>query len=166
VNEVPYARVRDIDFFSAKKLKENLDAKIDGSTESDFKDVFSHQQGQAEIVRPNVLSPSQVEMTSLFEKLNNCKIKPVTLSLTDKYADQFIAKSRTVPVVSDLFETVNLDLDYHELLQKCADVKLDISRENIELVEKNTRTQAKSSGFFRHRAGRIALFTVPDAILD
>ena len=89
--------------------------------------MFSQQQGQAETGRSNVLSPSQAEMTSLFEKLNNCKIKPVTLSLTDKYADQFIAKSRTVPVVSDLFETENLDLNYHELLQKCAEVKLDIS---------------------------------------
>jgi len=117
VNEVPYARARDIDFSSAKKPKENLDAKINGLSESDFKDVFSHQQGQGETVRPNVFSPSQVEMTSLFEKLNNCKIKPVTLSLTDKYANQFKAKSRTVPVVSDLFETVNLDPDYHKLLQ-------------------------------------------------
>lgn len=29
VNEVPYARVKDINFLSAKKLKENLDQKID-----------------------------------------------------------------------------------------------------------------------------------------
>lgn len=144
VNKVPYAMVRNIDFSSAKKLKENLDAKIDCLTENNIKDVFSHQQGQAE-----------TEMTSLFEKLNNCKIKPVALSLTEKYTDQFIAKSRTVPVVSDLFETENLDLDYHELLQKYEKVKLDISRDNIELVEKDTRAQAKSSGFFRHRAGRI-----------
>ena len=87
VNEVPYARVRNIDFSSAKKLKENLDAKIDCLTESNIEEVFSHQQGQAETRRPNVLSPSQAEMMSLFEKLNNCKLKPVTLSLTAKYAD-------------------------------------------------------------------------------
>lgn len=159
VNEVPYARVRNIDFSLAKKLKENLDAKIDCWTESNIEDVFSHQQGEAETRRPNVLSPSQAEMTSLFEKLNNCKLKPVTLSLTAKYADHFIAKSRSVPVASDLFETENLDMAYHELLQKCAEVKLDISRENIELVEKDTRAQAKSSGLFRHRAVRIGAST-------
>ena len=84
VNEVPYARVRNIDFSPAKKLKVNLDAKIDCLTESNIEDVFSHQQGQAETRLPNVLSPSQAEMTSLFEKLNNCKLKPVTLSLTAK----------------------------------------------------------------------------------
>ena len=138
MNEVPYARVRN-DFSSAKKLKENLDAKIDCLTESNIEDVFSHQQGQAETRRPNVLSLSQAEMTSLFEKLNNCKLKPVSLSLTAKYADHFIAKSRTVPLVSDLFETKNLYLADHELLQKCAEAKLDISQENIELVEKDTR---------------------------
>ena len=46
-------------------------------------------------------------------------------------------------------------MDYHELLQKCAEVNLDISRESIELIEKDTRAQARDSGFFRHRAGRI-----------
>ena len=155
VNEVPYARVRDIDFSSAKRLKENLDAKIDCLTESNIKDLFSPQQGQAEMGRPDVSSPSQAEMSSLFEKLNSCKIKSVALRWTDEYADQFIAKSTTIPVVSDLFETENLDLDYHELLQKCAEVNLDISRESIELIEKDTRAQARGSGFFRHRAGRI-----------
>ena len=44
VNKVLYARLRNIDFSLAKKLKENLDAKIDCLTESDIKDVFSHQQ--------------------------------------------------------------------------------------------------------------------------
>ncbi|KAL9977234.1 hypothetical protein ACROYT_G014616 [Oculina patagonica] len=105
VNEVLYASIRNIDFSSAKKLKENLDVKIDCLTENDINDVFSHQQGQAEMGRPKDLSLSQAEMTSLFEKLNNCKIKPVALGLTEKYADQFKAKSSTVRVVSDLFES-------------------------------------------------------------
>ena len=80
-------------------------------------------------------------MTSLFEKLNSCKIKSVALSLTDEYAYQFISKSRTIPFVSDLFETENLDLDYHELLQKCAKVNLDISRQSIDVIERDTRAQ-------------------------
>lgn len=50
-----------------------------------------------------------------------------------------------------------LDLDYHELLQKYAEVEVDISRENIELVEKDTRTRAKSSGFFQYHAERIGI---------
>ena len=56
-------------------------------------------------------------MSAFFGKLN---IKPVALSPTKDNADQFVEKSRRVPVVSDLFETLNLELQYPELLRKCA----------------------------------------------
>ena len=79
----------------------------------------------------------------------------MALSLVNNYADQFVAKSRTVPVVSDLFETENLDLEYPDLLKKCVNLTLGISVEDINLVEMDTRSQAKGTGFFRHRAGRI-----------
>ena len=42
-------------------------------------------------------------MSGIFEKLNQCQIKPVVLSVVENYADQFVAKSRTVPILSDLF---------------------------------------------------------------
>ena len=81
-------------------------------------------------------------MSALFEKLNQCKIKPVALSLVNNYADQFVAKSRTVPVVSDLFETENLDLECPDLLKKCVNLTLGISVEDINQVEMNTRSQS------------------------
>ena len=34
--------------------------------------------------------PGIAEMTSLFEKLNNCKIKSVALSLTDEYVTSHV----------------------------------------------------------------------------
>ena len=94
-------------------------------------------------------------MAVLFEKLNQCKIKPVALSLVGPYADHFVAKSRTVTVVTDLYATGNLGLKYPELLKKCLNVKIDLSNEDISQVEQDTRSQAKGSGFFRHQAGRI-----------
>jgi len=153
VNEVQYVRVKDIDFRSAKKLKENLDEKINSMSENTA--TF-----EREGVIPNqssfkVSASSSEEMSGLFEKLSQCQIKPVVLSVVEDYADQFVAKSRTVPVVSDLFQTENLDLDYPALLRKCASLKLHISAEEINLVEMDTRSQAKGAGFFRHRAGRI-----------
>ncbi len=66
----------------------------------------------------DVSPSSNAEMSALFKKLNRCNVKPVALSLTKEFADQFIAKSRGVPVVSDLLETVNLDLQYRDLLRK------------------------------------------------
>ena len=41
VNEVPCARVRNIDFSSTKKLKENLDAKLNSLTESNMRIIFA-----------------------------------------------------------------------------------------------------------------------------
>ena len=79
----------------------------------------------------------------------------MALSLVNNYADQFVSKSWTVPVVSDLFETENVDLEYPDLLRKCVNSTLDISLEDINQVEIDTRSQAKGTKFFRHRAGRI-----------
>ena len=96
VNEVPYARVKDIDFTSAKKLKENLDNKIDSWDEHTATPMVNSSQTLSQVGQPKGNSPSAEEMAVLFEKLNQCKIKPVALSLVGPYADQFVAKSRTI----------------------------------------------------------------------
>ena len=83
----------------------------------------------------------------MFTKLGNCKTKAVALSLIPAYADQFVVESRAVPVVSDLFNTENLDMNFPELLKLCLNVNLDISDEQTEQVEKDTRSQAKGSGY-------------------
>ena len=59
----------------------------------------------------------------------------MALSLIPAYADQFVAESRAVPVVTDLFNTENLDMNFPELLQLCLNVNLDISDERIKQVE-------------------------------
>ena len=62
---------------------------------------------------------------------------PVALSLQDDYAGQFVVGSGSVPVIADSYETQNFDLNYPELLRKCLAVKLEITEENIALVEKD-----------------------------
>ena len=52
--------------FLRQKAEGKPRCKIDCLTESNIEDVLSHQQGQAETRGPNVVSPSQAEMTSLF----------------------------------------------------------------------------------------------------
>ena len=71
----------------------------------------------------------------MFTKLGNRKTKAVALSLIPAYADQFVAESRAVPVVTDLFNTENLDMNFPELLKLCLNVNLDISDERIQQVE-------------------------------
>ena len=116
----------DIDFRSAKKLKQSLDEKIDSlSNATTPPQQHATEQGRRTPLnfdaRPSSTAET-AEMSALFEKLNRCNVKPVALSLTKDYADQFVAKSRSVPVVSDLFETVNLELQYPDLLRKCVNV--------------------------------------------
>lgn len=94
-------------------------------------------------------------MQEVYAKLNACKIKAVALSLIDPYADQFVDESRTLPIIPDLFETKNLELDYPELIKMCVQVTLGVSEEHINKVEISTQAQASGSGFYRHRAGRI-----------
>ena len=56
------------------------------------------------------------------------------------------------------FQTKNLNLQYTELLNLCTNITLNISEAHINKVEINSQTQAKSSGFFSYRAGRIGTF--------
>lgn len=65
VNEVPFVRIKNIDF---------------------SEDVYLYE-GQAEI-------------TSLFQKLNNCIIKSVDLSFSYELITIIITQSRSIPIVS------------------------------------------------------------------
>ena len=145
VNEVSYERVKDIDFSSSKKLKENIDQKINSLEDKAAKPAGNYRiQSSYKGAAP----PLAEEIGTLFTKLGNCKTKAVALSLIPAYADYFVAECRAVPVVTDLFNTENLDMNFPELLKLCLNVNLDISDEQIKQVEKVTRSQAKGSGFF------------------
>ena len=144
VNEVSNERVRDIDFSSPKKLKENIDSKIDSFCQ-DTETYNESQPGKTQTVIPSQLASTE-EIDKFYEELNLCETKAVLLSLLDPYAEQFVAKSRNVPVLSDLYDVSNLDLDHPELLQKCREVAISMSDEEIKIVD--TRDQAKGPGFF------------------
>ena len=163
VSEVPYTKVQDINFHSAKKLKEDLDEKIKNFSEPRPNATTAQPTSLNNLamptpgVLPNCSSavPSKTEMETLFAKLNECAIKPVALSLVQPYCEQFILKSRDIPTTCDLFYPSYLDLTYPELLRKCAEIYLTLSDAELKLIEKDTRTQARGTAFFRHRAGRI-----------
>ena len=76
VSEVPYATVQDINFQSAKKLKENLDDKIKKFSETRPDAAQPTNLISPVIPSPSVMSncssavPSKTEMETLFAKLN------------------------------------------------------------------------------------------------
>ena len=114
-----------------KKLKENLDQKINSLEDKAGKSTGNYSITSSYKAAP----PSAEEIGTLFTKLGNRKTKAVALSLIPAYADQFVAESRAVPVVTDLFNTKNLDMNFPELLKLCLNVNLDISDERIKQVE-------------------------------
>lgn len=144
VSEVTYDTVRNINFASAGKLKEQLDNNL-----------RFERSTQATKPTPQPTTPTSDEMTNFFKWLNNCKVKAVSLSLVQPYADQFVSKSRAIPAITDLYDPKNLELDYAQIINKCKQVEIKLSDEQITQIEQDTKRQAKSSGFHRHRAGRI-----------
>ena len=48
-----------------------------------------------------------------------------------------------------------MELEYHELLEACEAVKVDITREMALAIEKETRLQSNSKLWFKYRAGRV-----------
>lgn len=148
---VPYAKVRDIDFSSAKQLKSALEKKIEASHQNTGEGRTVEEQCD-ETFASNAI-PSDGEMQQVYANLEH--LQNQSCSLIDPYADQFIDENRTLPIIPDLFEMVNLELDYPELIKMCVEVTLGVSEEHIKKIEISTRTQASGSGFYRHRAGRI-----------
>ena len=102
VKEVEYARVRDIRILrqQKKKSKSDLDATLDK--------IFDISQGDNLAEEPKLESksepaPSEEEMNYFYAELNNCKFKPVALSLVPPFTESFVLKRREIPTtVQDL----------------------------------------------------------------
>ena len=119
------SKVKDIDFRSTRRMKAELEKKIDGHFNSDNQSTQNKaaKSKSAQCIR----KPSDQEMSDLFSKLNECKNKPVILSLVSPYADRFILNSRGIPALGDLFDPENLKLNYVDLLTKCSEIGISLS---------------------------------------
>ena len=137
LKEIPYARIRDINFKSAAHLKNKMDSKIDSST-------VAEQSGSACFLNlvqtsSNARAPkandglTASKMDDLYEQLN-CKNKPVILSVVPPYTKQFVSEAKC-PSITELFISEYL-------------IKLTLSTEQQALIENDTREQAKGQGFF------------------
>ena len=156
VKEVEYARVRDIKFTSAKKMKADLDSVLDRlSPIPEVDDHVNEPKNETPASVMSVPAPSEEEMDSLYAELNGCKFKPIALSLVAPFAESFVLKSRTIPTVPDLSDPHYQDLEYPELLQVCSEKQINISEDEMVQIEKDTRSQSQGANFFKHRAGRI-----------
>ena len=81
--------------------------------------------------------------------------KTVAVSLIHPFSDSFVTKSRDIPTFPDLFDKTYLDMEYHKLLEVCCKVNINITDDEVNCIEEDTRSQSQGSSFYRHRAGRI-----------
>ena len=144
VKEVDYARVRDINFTSAKKMKTDLNAALDR--------VFNISQSDNLAEKPKIESksvpaPSEDEMNSFYAELNNCKFKPIGLSLVPPFAESFGLKSCEIQTVQYLSDPEYQDLEYPELLQVCLEKEVELSEEQRLQIEEDTRSQSQGANF-------------------
>ena len=86
-------------------------------------------------------------MDTFCGEISLCKTKPVVLSVVQPYSDSYVLSSRRIPTVPNLFDAKYLHLSYPELLDVYMAVKLDITKEQIEQVERDTVEQAKGINF-------------------
>ena len=161
IKNVEYLRVKDIDFSSAKKMKYDLDKSIDSLdpendnvTAAEFSGTSTPVSQKRKFSLINI-KPSLEDLDDFYKTLSECKIKPVCLSLVHPYADTFISETRDISSILDLFDPKFLELNYIDLLKECHHVKLNITREQVKLIERSTVEQSKGNAFFRHRSGRI-----------
>ena len=101
VDHMEYARARDINFTSAKKVKVDLDFKISkfhsgvltpDPPEGDFTVHVSTVK--------KIPAPTEAEMKNFYEELSKCKdSKPIELSLIPQYAESYVLQSRTIIIM-------------------------------------------------------------------
>ena len=111
--EVEYARVRDINFKSAKKMKADLDATIENLSNDLQSSAGSNVFTESPVQKPEVPAPTQAEMECFYSDLSKSKTKPVVLSLIPPYTYSYMLLSGKIPSVMDLFDKNNLELPYN-----------------------------------------------------
>ena len=152
VKQVDYARVKDINFSSAKKLKNDLDKSIENvNSPSTVTPSETSPAGRTSVIQ----TPSPDEIDEFYHSLSGSKIKPVCLSLIHPYCESFISSTRKIKALTDLFDNKYMELSYTDLLKECHKVEVKLCDEDIQEIERETVDQARGSAFFRHRAGRI-----------
>ena len=114
VKEVSYAPISEINFKSARRLKQDLDHAINSnpSTASNTctpPRAITHNNDS----KVPGISPTDEEME--------------ILSFMHSHADQFIFKSRNIPTVPDLFSSDNLELFYPDPFNEGNEVELKIT---------------------------------------
>lgn len=155
VKEVPYARVRDIEFTGKKKCWKAVE-KSDFTVNSGSSCSFTPRASKS----PSPMSKTaDITRTKNFlASLASCSSKPAILSLVEPYSSQYIPKAAdgSLPLcLTTLYKASYLSKNNSELLTISKEVKIEVTKDEIDQAEIVTRSQVKSRLWQKMRAGRI-----------
>ena len=105
------APVSDIDFRSAKKLKQNLDQTINSLTTSEG----IARSGEA--AKVSIPVSDETDLSNFYTELNSCKAS--VSELHSSFLWNFFSQRRNIPTISDLFDKKYLDFEYYDLFEAC-----------------------------------------------
>ena len=90
LKKVQYLPIKDIDFTSARGKKRTLDAQIKAVDVEDVDDVEAGESEQSKKIGSKF---TEVELSSLFQKLSTGGTKPGVTSIIPKYSDEYVPQS-------------------------------------------------------------------------
>lgn len=148
VKEVSFARLSEINFQDPKRKFQNVEEEPAIVMPPSPK-YPKHQQ---------VAKPTNKEKETFFDKLASTGQDIAILRLIPPHNNKLVSiKSKLQNLIFNFYNKNYETCLYHELIQESVRtlLSLKISQEDVDLVEKHTREQAKSDLWFQARAGVI-----------
>ena len=150
--EVSFAKLSEINFQDPKR-------KLPGN---EFPQLNEIKPPLPKYPKHQVSRPSEEEKNMFFEKMANTGQDIVILRLVPPYNDKYISvKAKIKKLLFNKFYDKKYDNEnnyrYHELIQESVAkfLSLEITQEDVDLIEKHTREQSKSNLWFEARSGII-----------
>lgn len=147
LKKIEYLPTKEIDFTSARGKKRKLDDALEGTVSEES--IVTIKEGSR---------PTSDEFALFYKNISHQGTKPAILSLIPNYSDNYVPKS-TQPhfpqPLTALRSAEYIALNYHELLQVCENLSIDITKESCDLIERETKSQNTSKLWYKYRAGRV-----------
>ena len=118
-------------------------------------------EGPSEQKKPytQISKPTESKLNQFYD-ISRTEGKPVILSHTPGFSDPYVPISHLPNFpkpLTELFDPNTMSLSYPDLLQQCEELYNNhvLTADQAELVENNTRQQAKSKVWFQQKSGRV-----------
>ena len=152
--ECEYKEIADIDFTAEKTMKRKLDCRIDNNMNS----TADSPKPQKKSCFEKYSTPSDQDLSNLFDALSKCSSKPAILSIVPPYSKNYVPKvleDNYPKILTELYDLTAVDKNYLELTDICKSIELSVTEEQISTVEHATCGQAGVKAWFQLRSGRI-----------